>query len=458
MSDHLDRLALRVLLPGFTGTHLPDDVALLLEEGLGGVCLFGSNTTAGPAAVAELVAAVHGARPDAVVAVDEEGGDVTRLHADAGSPVLGAATLGAVGDLDLTRATGALVGAELAAAGVDLCLGPVADVNSDAANPVIGTRSFGADAAAVGEHVAAWVGGLQAAGVAACVKHFPGHGDTAVDSHLALPVVDVAAEVLEARELAPFRAAVDAGARAVMTAHLVVPALDPDRPATLSPAVLGRLRALGFDGAVVTDALDMAGVSPTPEAMPAAAVAALAAGADLLCLGPATDVALVRAVRDAVVGAVGSGELDEARLAAAGDRAAALRRRPVIAPAADPTGQVPGARRALRVEGTVPDLRDAVVVRVETAPTIAVGHVPWGLPADVVVAPGDPLPPGPVVVQVRDAHRQPAVVETLRTATGPLVVVELGWPGPAVVDAPRVCGFGASRPVAAAVAERLGLS
>ena len=176
-----------------------------------------------------------------------------------GSPVLGPAALGAADDLDLTRDTGRPVGAELAAAGVDLDLAPVADVNSNPDNPVIGTRSFGADPGRR-RHVVAWLLGLQETGVAACVKHFPGHGDTAEDSHLALPTVDADLDVLAERELVPFAAAVEAGVAAVMTSHILVPALDPDLPATLSPRVLALLRErLGFDRRIVTDALDMAG-------------------------------------------------------------------------------------------------------------------------------------------------------------------------------------------------------
>ena len=243
----IESLALRVLLPSFAGTTVASDVLALLEEGLGGLCLFGSNTADGPDGVAAYTASVSSVSPGAVIAVDEEGGDVTRLHVPDGSPVLGPLALGAAADLDLTRAVGRAIGRELAAVGITLDLGPVADVNSNAANPVIGTRSFGASAPEVAEHVAAWTTGLQSAGVAACAKHFPGHGDTAEDSHLARPVLDADVSVLGALELVPFQAAVEAGTAAVMTSHIVVPALDADRPATLSAPVLGLLRdPLGF--------------------------------------------------------------------------------------------------------------------------------------------------------------------------------------------------------------------
>src|SRR3954452_6051408 len=234
----IESWALRVLLPSFPGTSLPHDALPLLEEGLGGLCLFGSNTSDGPEAVAAYTARVRSVSPDAVVAVDEEGGDVTRLHIPDGSPVLGPLALGAAADLGLTRAVGRAIGLELAAVGITLDLGPVADVNSNPDNPVIGTRSFGASASDVAGQVAAWIGGLQSAGVAACAKHFPGHGDTAEDSHLALPVLELDLPALAARELVPFVAAVEAGSAAIMTSHVVVPALDPELPATLSAPLL----------------------------------------------------------------------------------------------------------------------------------------------------------------------------------------------------------------------------
>ena len=161
---NLDRLALQVQLGAFPGTTLAPEVARLLDAGLGGLCLFGSNTADGHDAIAVLTQAAHAVSPHAVIAVDEEGGDVTRLHASTGSPVLGPAALGVADDLVLTRATGRAIGAELAALGIDLDLGPVADVNSNPDNPVIGVRSFGADPAKVAVHVAAWLLGLQETG------------------------------------------------------------------------------------------------------------------------------------------------------------------------------------------------------------------------------------------------------------------------------------------------------
>jgi len=465
----LESLALRVLLPSFNGTTVADEVLRLLDDGLGGLCLFGSNTADGPEAVAGYAARVRSVSPGAVLAVDEEGGDVTRLHVADGSPVLGPLALGAADDLELTHAVGRAIGLELAAVGINLDLGPVADVNSNPDNPVIGTRSFGPSAPAVAAHVAAWTRGLQSAGVAACAKHFPGHGDTAQDSHLALPVLDLDLDALAARELVPFVAAVEAGTAAVMTSHVVVPAFDPELPATLSVPVLALLRErLGFRGVIVSDALDMAGAS-AGRGIPEAAVLSIAAGADLLCIGADNSVEQVRTIQAALVDAVKQGRLPEERVAEAASAVSRLGEPlpdssvpgPVEATEASQTNRLvaAGAARSVTVTGELPPLGGARVVRVDSAGTIAIGGAPWGLPTDVVVAPGaTDLPDGPLVVQVRDAHRQPDVQRTL-SAVGPgSVVVEWGWPGPLgrrTDGLPTIDARGWSRPGAVAVTEVL---
>jgi beta-N-acetylhexosaminidase len=238
--------ALGVLLPGFEGSTLPGWLRARLADGLAGVFLFATHI-ASPAQLRELTAAIRDANPNAVIAVDEEGGDVTRLHQRAGSPYPGNAILGRIDDVELTRRVGATVGGELAAHGITLDFAPDADNNSDDRNPVIGTRSFGADPGLVSRHTAAWIEGLQSTGVAASAKHFPGHGDTSSDSHLAMPVVDLPLETLRGRELLPFAAAVGAGTRSVMTSHILLPQLDGDNVATFSRRLHGELQrgALG---------------------------------------------------------------------------------------------------------------------------------------------------------------------------------------------------------------------
>ena len=204
----------------------------------------------------------------------------------------------------------ASIGAELADVGVNLDFAPVADVNTNPDNPVIGIRAFGADGDLVARHVAASVRGLQSAGVAACAKHFPGHGDTSEDSHLALPVVDSLDEVA----LEPFRAAIDAGVLSMMTAHIVVRSVG-DTPATMSRELLHDLLRdeLGFTGMVMTDALEMKAISATV-GVEEGAVRSIAAGADALCLGHDLFDEAVVSVRDALVEAVSSSRLPEERL------------------------------------------------------------------------------------------------------------------------------------------------
>jgi beta-N-acetylhexosaminidase len=454
-----------------------------IDEGLGGLCLFGSNLAGGASgatATADLAALLHDQRPGLVVALDEEGGDVTRVESRTGSSVPGNAALGAVDDLDLTREVYAGLGRLLAALGIDLDLAPCADVNVDVANPVIGVRSFGAAPALVARHVAAAVEGLQGAGVAACAKHFPGHGATRVDSHRALPTVDVAGEVLLGRELVPFRAAIDAGVRAVMTAHLVVPSLDA-RPATVSRVLLADVLRdeLGFTGAVVTDALDMQGIGG-PDAIPANVVRALAAGADLCCLGSGAGDALIDACVEAVVAAVRSGVLDEARLADAAERVGAITvPGDAGAPWPDALADLEklgadAARRAVRVEGPLPrSLAGAHVVEIRRPVNIAAGVVPsrLGGPLEALdpavthteLAPDDPAPalPGdrPLVVVVRDLQTLTGgagLLERIVDERPDAVVVDLGWPaGDPPRGQARVSAYGASRAGIAAVAELL---
>src|SRR4051794_23901293 len=236
----LEPAAAACLFPGFDGLTAPDWVR---RGGFRGVVLFARNIR-DPDQLADLTASL----PGLLVAVDEEGGDVTRLEVAEGSSFPGNLALGAADDVALTRRVAAALGGELAAVGVNFDLAPVADVIVDPANPIVGVRSFGSDAALVSRHVAAFVEGLQSVGVTACAKHFPGHGESLADSHLELPSVETDRETLYTRALPPFRAAVEAGVRAVMTAHVRFAALD-DEPATLSAKVIGLLRSeLGFDG------------------------------------------------------------------------------------------------------------------------------------------------------------------------------------------------------------------
>ena len=253
------------------------------------------------------------ARPGRLfVATDEEGGFVSQLGGHLTVPP-NAALLARGGTPEDVERAARVTGGRLRALGVDWVFAPVADVNDLGANPVIGPRAYGTDAAAAARGVAAAVRGFVAARAGCCLKHFPGHGSTALDSHLALPVCDADRATLERRDLEPFRAGRDAGAGAVMTAHVVYPALDPARPATFSPAVAGGLLrdTLGFEGVCITDALEMQGAAAGRTPLEAARLA-LEAGCDLLLFAH-HDPGLP-ALRDALAQDLEAGRLDRARL------------------------------------------------------------------------------------------------------------------------------------------------
>jgi beta-N-acetylhexosaminidase len=459
-----------VLLPGFAGTTLPGWLAARLREGLAGVCLFSQNIES-PAQLRALTDAIREANPLALVAIDEEGGDVTRLYGHKGSPYPGNALLGRIDDLDLTAAVATDVGWALRRAGVNLDFAPDVDVNSNSENPVIGVRSFGATADVVARHTTAWVAGLQATGVAASVKHFPGHGDTATDSHLALPVVDLSLEQLRARELLPFAAAIAAGTKTVMTSHILLPQLDADNPATLSTAVLQKLlrNDLGFAGVIVTDALDMRGASGDTS-IPSAAVRALVAGADLLCIGTNNTDEQLADVESAVDAAIANGLLATARLADAAGHNRALAEELAGAAVDVPIPDRTKTKFSLKLAQAAFDVRPGVVVRperfvvtIETTANIAVGASPWGLAAagqeTVPVRRTQPLPEvtagtGQLVIVGKNNHRHAwarELVDLARRRDPSTLVVDMGWPSEDRKYA-DVATFGASRYVGQALA------
>jgi beta-N-acetylhexosaminidase len=496
-----DAVALRrsistTLMPGFVGTMLPDWLRRRLQNGLGAVCLFGQNI-ASPEQLRRLTSEILAANPLAVIAVDEEGGDVTRLYQGLGSPYPGNAILGRLDDVSYTEEVGRLVGWELRKAGCTLTFAPDVDINSNADNPVIGVRSFGIDPVKVGAHSAAWVRGLQATGVAASPKHFPGHGDTALDSHLAMPIVDLSLDTLRERELVPFRAAIAAGAKTIMTSHILLPQVDPANPATLSSVILeGLLRTeLGFDGVIVSDAIDMTGASGIL-GIPAAAAAALAAGCDLLCIGTENTDAQMDEIEAAVLAAVESGALSRSRLI---DAAARVRRLaeetradfasiPITeyaATMAEPSFDTARIAASFGLNDLAKTWIAAVpptfsVVRLDTVMNIAVGQAPWGPFAELEANPDSDLAVAwrtrpvvsrtaedtheimlaahaPVLVIGKDNHRHPFVrdlIDALRAERGEVLVVDMGWPSDdrAYAD---VATFGASRLAGRALLELL---
>jgi beta-N-acetylhexosaminidase len=462
---------LGTLLPGFAGTTLPMWLRDRLRAGLGGVCLFADNISS-PEQLRALTDAIMTENPYAIIAVDEEGGDVTRLFAATGAPFPGNAALGRLDDPDATRDTAAAIGWSLRRAGLNVNFAPCVDINSRSDNPVIGVRSFGGDAKLVARHGRAWVARLQSTGVAASAKHFPGHGDTAQDSHISLPVVNRSLDELRSRELLPFAAAIEAGCQMVMTSHILVPQLDQNHPATMSRIVLHDLlrQELGFSGVIVSDALDMAGASGSL-GIPEASVAALRAGCDLLCLGTKNTDAQLADIEQAVSDAVTEGTLARERVSEAMSRVRGLAedleaaRRAAGQPPQVVPGWSKGEAELLHILDVQPGASNwrgraagrYIVVRLEADPNIAVGTTPWGPFAAVaqrayVISPEQSaLPPfqpdQPVLVVGRDIHRHRfarEAVDRLRSLHVDVLVVDMGWPS-ADRRYADVATFGASR-------------
>ena len=278
--------------------------SLAKEFSLGGVIFFSRNIEA-PEQVAELSRDVQQLASELPlwVSVDQEGGRVARLKEPFTRwPPM--ATLGRSGSVDLAARFGAALAAELKAVGITLDYAPVLDIHTNPKNPIIGDRALAEDADSVARLGATIIRALQDNGVAACGKHFPGHGDTSVDSHLALPIVEHPPDRIRRVEFVPFREAIRADVAFIMTAHVLVPSLDEEKPATLSPRVVRALlrEELGFPGVILSDDLEMKAIASTYR-VPDAAVDAIAAGCDalLICSG---DVSLQAATLEALVHAV----------------------------------------------------------------------------------------------------------------------------------------------------------
>jgi len=463
-TDELRRAAAGALIVGFAGTTAPDALRRAVADGLGGVVLFTRNVRDAGRLTA-LTASLRAERPDVLIAIDHEGGEFSHLSSVDEWPPASPRCLGDLDDTDLTRAGARDAARLLARFGIDVMLAPSVDVNSNPANPIISTRSFGTTPALVSRHGAAFIAGVHDAGIAACAKHFPGHGDVAVDSHLALPYVDRWAEEVATVELPPFAAAIAAGVDLVMSAHIVYTDYDTV-PATLSRRLLTSLlrEELGFTGVITTDALEMRGITGT-RTIAQAVVESVAAGADLAMVAIAdADPAGLTA---ALVDAVGNGSLAAERLADAAERVRRLSARLSSYGLSSPSGErshpapddlrpppyldAPGAavREVARrvVAGQRPPACGPASYVVDLAQPVHPAWFPYfdGLPeifaAASPAAGGEVLrdddPPAldrtleaaagrPLVVAVQDAVRTPWMAAALRRLTG-------GHGGPVVV-------------------------
>lgn len=481
-----DADVLGVLMAPFTGTDLPGWMGDVLEAGLASVILFGHNTP-DPETTRALARAVHARSEDCVVAIDEEGGDVTRIQAATGSPLPTAWALGEADDIELTRHAGHALGDVLAACDVDLDLAPVLDVSTDPANPVIGTRAYSDDPDRVAAHARAFATGLMEAGLGTCAKHFPGHGATSTDSHTALPLIALDRAEFEREHLAPWR--IVPWLDAVITAHVLVPAFG-DGPASISPwarPLLDRTAGGTFRGLLITDALDMAAVAADP-GFGEAAVRALESGADLLCLGTSIrrdDEQMVREAHDAVVAAVESGRLrrETLRERAAGTRAhcRSLRTRRSFVPPPDLQDALrhaeelgaDAASRAVRGRGARLDLSPVAVLDLRAGAHHASGARSQqlvqalrdqGVQADVPDYPDQPGSPDPVADRPQvlaltrlprsdpDEGRRLAALLARRPDT---IVVHVGVPDAAPDHRRLVLAHGAGRTMMRAAVDLL---
>ncbi|MFJ9034107.1 glycoside hydrolase family 3 protein [Streptomyces sp. NPDC102274] len=459
MTTELSQLAHGVLFPALGRRTVPRWARARVAQGLGGFVLFGKDI-ASAEQIKELTGALHGLREHVLLSIDEEGGDVNRLEPHGGTSVPGNHALGRLDRPELTREAAHQIGLSLVEAGIDWDLAPAVDTAVNPFSPN-GIRTFGSDRALVARHAAAWVEGLQSAGVSACAKHFPGHGLSSVDAHLGTPTVDLSREELLDHYLDPFRAAIAAGVDSIMVSHVRLTQLD-DVPATISPAVLkGLLRGeLGYDGVVITDALEMHGISDVVS-LPEAAVRAIGAGADALCLGAWAFGDDVDAAATALVTAVEDGTLPEARLREANERIARLGTRPRATGAErDDSVGVRLAWDATEIHGK-PALRGrrALAVRLDPTHSPAQGGAAWGveeplraagIEVETLAVSGDTYnaegivkaeiglfldefgPDADVVLQVRSPHRfdwqRPVLNELERLYPG-CVVVDMGVPG-----------------------------
>ncbi len=417
MEQDLRRRIGQLLVFGFEGTTVPDHVAHLIRTHyLGNIILFTRNV----ASAAQLTAlsgelqqlAQDGGQPlPLTIAADQENGIVRRMPEEiAGLP--GNMALGATNQPENARRAGALTARVLSSLGVNFNLAPVLDVNNNPDNPVIGVRAFSDLPGTVAEFGTAIIEGMQDEGVIACGKHFPGHGDTNVDSHLDLPTIPHERARLDAIELVPFSAAIHAGVDVLMTAHVVFPAVEPNGiPATLSPRVLTDLLRgeLGFTGVITTDCLEMNAISETV-GTPQGAVQALRAGADLVMVSHRLDRQL--ATIEVIVRAVTSGQLSEDRINDAFQRVIALKAKRLRTVR---NSTVP-AQEAMELQR---ELSQAAVTRLTTGPTLPASVKTVAILLDEMA---------PVMVAAGRGGKNPLIENALRSVLPQAVTQVFSFP------------------------------
>jgi beta-N-acetylhexosaminidase len=487
--NDLHRLAAGVVAVGFNGMALGDEVIdALAEVPLAGFVLFGRNveSVAQTRALTDALRAQFDPLLPPVLGIDQEGGRVLRIR-EGIEEIPSMMALAATGDVALARDAGEQMGFDLRRAGLNVNFAPVLDLALERMNTVIGTRSFGSDPARVAELAGAFAAGMQSGGVVATYKHFPGHGSTAVDSHLDLPTIELDEATFRARDLMPF-AKLLPGAAALMTAHIVVRALDAHDPATLShPILTGLLRdEIGYDGAVFTDCMQMEAIARGVGSAPGAALA-IAAGAD--CVLISHSLAVARASVQAIEDAVTRGAIPLARLQEAYERMRRLRASLAAPSAIDATpphagiGRTIGRRAVTLIRGqAVADPSTCVVLSFEGTTTEGVQGTHSIHPSLRAQAPALheillPLDPGDAevaiglekldatdrrpIVLMRRAHvyaRQAAAVAAILARRSDAIVVSTREPFDALMfdrASTMLCTYGDDRPSLAGLADVL---
>ena len=465
----IDRLILSTFSPGFGGAVVPEWIKPWLENGLGSVTLFASNTPNFETA-SNLISEIRSYNPDVLIAIDEEGGDVTRLFVREGSRYPTPALLGQCDDEDLTFRSYSSMGAILKSLGVDITYAPVADVVAYENNPIVGVRSFGMSSDVVNRHVLRAVQGLQSSGVSACVKHFPGHGAVLEDSHHDLPRIKLSKNDYERIHIEPFKNAIASGVSAVMIGHLIAECLDPNLPASLSSKILrDYLRSeLGFKGLIVTDALDMGAIGG-PSKIHESALNALTAGADLLCFSGMGDQSqFVVNSFDWIQSALNRGEISEDSFIESSQRIGEIRVKNLESTKVEQNIDYKELISGFEVLGDVELSSSAInLVEIGTKPTIAAGDVSWGIhrelrsvgiTCEIHASDAENLASKKLVVAFRDAYRDGPLLATLNRLNQRFpdaIFIDMGWPTREFEPRNLIRAYGSSAIVSQAVAARI---
>ena len=465
----IDRLILSTFSPGFGGAVVPEWIKPWLENGLGSVTLFASNTPNFETA-SNLISEIRSYNPNVLIAIDEEGGDVTRLFVREGSRYPTPALLGQCDDEDLTFRSYSSMGAILKSLGVDITYAPVADVVAYENNPIVGVRSFGMSSDVVNRHVLRAVQGLQSSGVSACVKHFPGHGAVLEDSHHDLPRIKLSKNDYERVHIEPFKNAIASGVSAVMIGHLIAECLDPNLPASLSSKILrDYLRSeLGFKGLIVTDALDMGAIGG-PTKIHESALNALTAGADLLCFSGMGDQSqFVVNSFEWIQSAFNRGEISEDSFIESSQRIGEIRVKNLESTKVEQNIDYKELISGFEVLGDVELSSSAInLVEIGTKPTIAAGDVSWGIhrelrsvgiTCEIHASDAENLASKKLVVAFRDAYRDGPLLATLNRLNQRFpdaIFIDMGWPTREFEPKNLIRAYGSSAIVSQAVAARI---